>query len=384
MRTPLAVKIARRAYRVPVVDDRPRSEGYFLARYGTWIKWRNFMRVRSEWRAQRTRLAARPYIVRVEPTSACNLRCPLCPTGLRELDRRNANLTPETLERILQRCGEHALFVVLWMWGEPLLNKRLPELAAVCHRNGVGSEVSTHLSVQLTPDRIDALVRSGLDWLIVSNDATTPETYSKYRVGGDFGLVMDNLRAIVERRKALGSATPFIEWQFVPLRHNESEMAGVAELARRTGVDGVRFKPARLDKVGNRTFIGTVPVQLEQQWAPSDPALGHRLSPRHGAYHDFHCPFLWSSVSIYADGAMAPCCETTSARHDLANVFEADFAAIWNGESYARARRVALGRIEAPGDEATACHGCKVFHKPLAATTATAPDGMPCHSTSMP
>lgn len=366
MRTRLASMLSRRAYRKPVVDDRPHSELYFAMRYGNWSRLRNFLRVRRDWHAQRTNVRCRPYIVRVEPTTACNLHCPLCPTGTGELERRGPLLSPETLERILAECGREALFVILWMWGDPFLNKRLAELAAVCHRHGLGCETSTHLSLPLSEERIDALVRSGLDWLIVSNDAATPETYAQYRIGGDFELVMRNLRALVARKKALGSATPFIEWQFVPLRHNEHEMQDVLRLAAETGVDGVRFKPARLDKTRNLTFAGRIPIELDRQWAASDPALVHRPSPVHGAFHDFHCPFLWASVAIFADGSMAPCCETTSPTHDLGNLFRDGFEAIWNGPAYERARRVALGRLESPGDEDLACHGCKVFVKPQA------------------
>src|SRR5436305_7842375 len=101
MRTRLANLLARLAYRVPVVDDRPRSELYFAMRYGTWAKLRNYLRFRIDWAAQRTTVRCRPYIVRVEPTSACNLHCPLCPTGRGELDRRNTTMTPEALAAIL-------------------------------------------------------------------------------------------------------------------------------------------------------------------------------------------------------------------------------------------------------------------------------------------
>jgi MoaA/NifB/PqqE/SkfB family radical SAM enzyme len=366
MRSRLATYFARLGYRRAVIDDRPRSELYFALRYGSWSKIRNFLRVRRDYRAQRTTVECRPYIVRIEPTSACNLHCPLCPTGRGELDRPNTIMSPEALDRILSRCGEHALFAVLWIWGEPLLNKKLDQLAAVCRRHGIGSEVSTHLSLPLSEERIDSLVRSGLDWLIVSIDAATAATYEQYRIGGDFERVLANLRAIVARKKALRSATPFIEWQFVPLRHNEGEMQQAVKLAAEIGVDGVRFKPARLDKPENHTFVGDIPVQVERQWAASDPALVHRPLPGHGAFHDFHCPFLWASVSVYGDGSVAPCCETTSARDDLGNVLANDFESIWNGPTYHRARRAALGRMEQPGDDAVACKGCKVFRKPAA------------------
>lgn len=383
MRTRLAAGLTRLLYRHRVIGDRPRSRVYFTARYGTWAKLANYARMLLDHWLRRTTVRGYPYAIRVEPASVCNLKCPLCPTGAGEIERERVAMSAGTLDAILARCGRHALYAHLWVWGEPLLNKHLPDLVAVCRRHGIGSEVSSHLSLPLSTERIDALIRSGLDWLIVSNDAASAATYEKYRVGGSFDLVVRNMRAIVERKRALGSLTPFVEWQFVPLRHNEHEMDEAVRLAREFGVDGVRFKPARLDKTRNLTFQGLVPVDLSRQWAPKDPALFHEITPEHASYLDLHCRFLWGTVTVYADGSMAPCCETTAARDDLGNIFRQDFQSIWNGPGYVRARRVALGLAQGPEDEAVVCQGCKVFSKPLAkarparSATATDPIGVP-------
>jgi hypothetical protein len=65
------------------------------------------------------------------------------------------------------------------------------------------------------------LITAGLTWLIVSADAATPATYETYRRGGNFELVVANVRRFAARRRALGTRTPFLEWQFVPLRHTK-------------------------------------------------------------------------------------------------------------------------------------------------------------------
>jgi hypothetical protein len=196
----------------------------------------------------------------------------------------------------------------------------------------------------------------------VSCDAARAETYKQYRVGGDFELVISNLRRIVQRKRALDSLTPFVEWQFVPLRHNEHEMKAVQALARSVGVDGLRFKPARLDKTRELTFRGTIPPDL-LKWAPSRPELSHRIEDGAEAFDDNHCPFLWRSLTIHFDGAIAPCCETYKVKDDFAHLDD-DFLQVWNGPTYREARRVALG-IDLTADDARfPCYGCKVFRKP--------------------
>ncbi len=365
-RARIAHLVTKWLYRRCVVRDRPRSDLYYALRYGTWAKLVNYLRMRRDYHAMRTTVRSQPYIVRAEPISTCNLRCPLCPSGTGEIDRPTMAMSADTLDAIFAKCGRHALYANLWIWGEPMLNRHLADLAAVCRRHHVGSEVSTHLSLPLSEERIDALIRSGLDWLIVSNDAATASTYEKYRIGGSFERVIANFRAIVARKRALGSLTPFIEWQVVPLRHNEHEIEAVVRLAREIGVDGVRVKPARLDKTVRPGPEGLVTAEKVQQWAPSNPAYVHAITPERKSYLDFHCRFLWGMVSVYADGTMAPCCETMSTRDDLGNLFAQDFDAIWNGPSYVRARRIALGLASGPEEESSACHECLVFHKPLA------------------
>lgn len=361
----LAVLLTKRLYRYSVIGDRPRNRAYYVLRYGSWTKLVNYLRVRRDYRSRRTAVRGYPHSVRVEPVSACNLHCPLCPTGRGEVDRQRMAMSAETLDTILAKCGLHAFYVQLWLWGEPLLNKNLADLVAVCRRRGLGSEISSHLSLPLSQQRIDGLIQAGLDWLIVSNDAASAETYSQYRIGGSFDLVVRNMQEIVARKRALGSPTPFVEWQFVPFRHNQHEMDEARLLAREIGV-GLRFKPARLDKTRNLTFQGQIPIDLARQWEPNDPALVHITTPERNYYLDYHCTYLWGSVSVYADGAMAPCCETVMTRDDIGNIFSQEFEKIWNGPAYVQARRVALGLEDGADGKTIACSGCKVFKKPLA------------------
>lgn len=366
MRARLAHLWTKRLYREIVVSDRPLSDVYFALQYGTWAKFLNYLRMRVDYGQMRTTVRSQPYVVRVEPIGKCNLHCPLCPTGAGEVDRGAGAMSADVLDAILTRCGRHALYANLWIWGEPLLNRHLEDLVAVCRRHGVGSEVSSHFSLPLRTERLDALISSGLDWLIVSNDAASAPVYDQYRVGGNFDRVIQNLRAIVERKRVLGSRSPFVEWQFVPFRHNEHEIGEAHRMAREIGVDGLRLKPCRVDKTQFAGEPGNPPAQRLAQWAPSNPAQFHAIRPGRHSYIDFHCRFLWGMVTVYADGAMAPCCETTKRSDDLGNLFEQEFDQIWNGPAYVQARRVALGLAQTQDELASVCHACPIFRKPLA------------------
>jgi MoaA/NifB/PqqE/SkfB family radical SAM enzyme len=296
--------------------------------------------------------------------SACNLHCPLCPTGANEFDRPR-NVMPESVYRsILDELGEYLFYVRMYIWGEPLLNKNLWQLVALSEERGIGTEISTNLSVPLTDARIDQLIGAGLSWMIVSVDAASKEVYSIYRRGGDFDLVLANTRRIVERKRLLGAKTPYLEWQFIPMRHNEHELEDVVRLGREIGIDGVRYKPLRLDKIEERGASGSGMRSLIERWQPANARLSHIDRDAASGYHDFHCPFLWGHATVHADGGIAPCCETHLPKHDGGHLHEGSFMAQWNNDAFQRMRRVALGQIVDDKDRATPCMTCKVFAKP--------------------
>jgi hypothetical protein len=55
-----------------------------------------------------------------------------------------------------------------------------------------------------------------------------PGHIQRYRVRGNFGEVLDHLKAILEYRRSEGSRTPVIEWQYVVMKHNEFQMGRLA------------------------------------------------------------------------------------------------------------------------------------------------------------
>lgn len=357
----IAYRLTRLRYRRLVVSDTPRSKPLFLLCYGTLTKLANLLRAHREYKALNSTISTYPYSIRIEPVSACNMACPLCPTGTGEIDRDKKLFPVALFQRLLDELGKYVIETHLWVWGEPLLHKHLSELIGTATSAGVGTEVSTNLGIKLSDDDIDRLILSGLSWLIVSIDGTSKETYERYRIKGDFDLVIRNLGRIAERKRALGRLLPFVEWQLVPNKYNEHEIPGLLEFARARGADGARLKPIRLDKVKGRSFAGRIASSFIETWLPTKSEWTHSLSEVTHAYHDFHCPFLWGHFTVYPQGSVAPCCETISAADDLASLAHSAALPIWRGAALQEARRAAIGRASNPN---SACARCQVFAKP--------------------
>lgn len=74
-------------------------------------------------------------------------------------------------------------YVILWSWGEPLLNPEIYRMIKYCEERNILSVTSTNLN-KFSRENARDLVESGLDALIIALDGIAEETYSKYRIGG--------------------------------------------------------------------------------------------------------------------------------------------------------------------------------------------------------
>src|SRR5262249_19248598 len=120
------------------------------------------------------------------------------------------------------------------------------------------------------PVNINDFISSGLDYVTVSLDGVTQESYEQYRVRGDLAEGFDNLRRLVAAKKALNSKTPFVEWQFIVFKHNEHEMAAARKLAAEIGVDLLRFVSPGMQPEDLHNSA------LQEKWMPDNPLYWER------------------------------------------------------------------------------------------------------------
>src|SRR3989337_1283827 len=171
----------------------------------------------------------------IDPVDICNLHCPLCPTGQGRNDRSKGKMSFENFRKIIDELGAYLYRVDLHNWGEPLLNDELDKMISYAQTHNIQVRVSSNLNVI---DRMKAkkLVKSGLDVLIASIDGASQETYSQYRVGGQFDKVTSGIKLITEIKKELNTSKPSIIWQFLVMRHNEHEIVAAENMAKELDV----------------------------------------------------------------------------------------------------------------------------------------------------
>jgi MoaA/NifB/PqqE/SkfB family radical SAM enzyme len=306
----------------------------------------------------------------IDVTNICNLKCPLCPTGMGAPGRPKGMMPLAMFKRVIDEMGKYLISVDLFNWGEPLLNKEIYEMVAYAHKHHIVTSISTNLNY-LPGNSAERLITSGLDILILSIDGASQEVYEKYRVGGNFSKVIDNITAFVKKKRQLGVDHPYIYWQFLVMKHNEHEIETAREMAAELGVDKIAFDHAYLPVATRREAMNWLPMdskyhrynleELEKVWdAQEDQKELLESANESVILEDFkrriNCSWLWTQATINCDGSLSPCCAIFEPAGDFGNLSHESFKNVWNNEKYKASRHFSLtGEVKGP---VTICMKC--------------------------
>lgn len=269
-----------------------------------------------------------PISISFEPTTSCNLRCPECPSGLRQFTRPTGMLNPEFFNKTIDEIYKDVMYLIFYFQGEPYLNPTFLEMVKYAHDRGIYTATSTNAHY-LTEEKAKKTVESGLDRLIISIDGTTQEVYQQYRRGGKLEKVLQGARNIVKWKKELKSKTPFIFFQFLVVRPNEHQIEEVKKLGKEIGVDQVRFKTAQVYDYENDPNQ-LIPTNEKYSRYKKDKEGDVKINSGMNNY----CWRLWHANVITWDGLVVPCCFDKDATHQLGNLKGENFKDIWHNENY--------------------------------------------------
>jgi radical SAM protein with 4Fe4S-binding SPASM domain len=270
-----------------------------------------------------------PYVLTIEPTNCCNLSCPQCDTGAGLLQRRKGFLDLELYEKILVEHHRSLLYLLLYDQGEPLLHPNYTHLIQIAKAHRICITCSSNGVLVADKDIATNLVASGLDNMIISLDGLSPETYSRYRQGGDLDKVVQGIHNLVAAKRKRTSRTPRLLIQFLVMKHNEHERAELPTRARRWGVDGVLFKSVQVrNETDAETFLPHEEKYRRYRHSHQGWVVKGRPSP--------FCDRLWYSGVVHWDGSIVPCCFDKDNHHLLGLYQDSSWRSLWHGEKMAQ------------------------------------------------
>ena len=268
-----------------------------------------------------------PFSLSIEPTTACNLGCPECPSGLKQFSRPTGKLDLELHQKMLEEVKRHVFYINYYFQGEPFLHPQFLELIKEAKRNKIYTATSTNAHF-IDYKKAEEIANSGLDRLIISIDGISQSTYEQYRVHGQLNKVLEATAHLVSAKKELGRNTPYLIFQILAVAPNENEIEDVLQLGKELGVDEVRIKTAQLYdyKNGHPLMPENESYSRYRKKADGTYTLKYKL----GNY----CWRMWSGSVFTWDGKLVPCCFDKDAEHQLGDIKNQTFRSIWKSEGY--------------------------------------------------
>lgn len=295
--------------------------------------------------ARDTELAVGPPIgMLCELTHRCPLQCPYCSNPV-ELDRPARELSTQEWCGVLEQAGRLGVLQVHLSGGEPAVRRDLEQIVAAAADAGIYSNLIT-AGVNVTRDRLHALLDAGLDHVQLSMQAAEPVVGD--RVGGMRGGHERKL-AFAEHVREAGAP---LTVNAVLHRQNLDQLPAMIELAEAMGAG--RLEAAHVQYYGwayrNRAALMPTRAQLETATATVEAARARLkgimqidyVVPDYYARRPKPCMGGWGRqvLNVTPVGEVLPChAAQTIPELEFDNVREKALADIWyRGQAFERFR----------------------------------------------
>lgn len=266
--------------------------------------------------------------MRLEASTICQLRCAGC--GFQRGGEDDLGRGYLTFENFKLFCEMNPFIneIELSNWGELFLNPDLVKIMYEAKARGIKLFASNGSNFNTVSDeQMRAMVDTGFEAITLSIDGASQETYSKYRIGGDFDKVIENVRKIQRYKAKENTKLPKLKWQYILMEHNELEIGKAKKLAKELGIN-IEFKynwDAEYHPI-NREYIMKETGLTELTRAEYVAANG--VPP-----YDIICRNFILKTQINWDGRLLGCCDQKYACFDV-NVFEVGLEAAMKSPKY--------------------------------------------------
>lgn len=279
-----------------------------------------------------------PKFFLIETINWCNARCIMC--GIDFSKKRKAIMSDNLFGKITSEIAEHSCHVekvLLYLYGEPLLDKKLPSRIEMMKKAGVKKvNISTNASL-LNQHTATQIISAGLDEIHIGIDSLKKDTFEAIRPRLKFEMVYDNVVNFIRLRNQLNPSLAIrIQMILQDLNYQEAD-----SLTR-------HWIPLL-----NRN--DQVVVQKVHNWGATVKAM--EFGDKDTA-NNIPCISLWGTFCIHVDGEVGLCCVDTNSDFMLGNVASQTITEIWAGDLLKRMREK---HISGCRNEISICNGCTVW-----------------------
>ena len=292
-------------------------------------------------------------------TDYCNHKCIFCNTEFATADTtRIHTMDPHVLLRFLKEAKEAGLKAVTLVGsGEPLLHPQIEDILYGIHE--IGLDIGIFTNASRMPERVRNAVLETCTFIRCSVNASNgTEHETVHQVKNEFDKVVENIRALVLKKKELGQELPTIGAQFVFYEENYGSMEAAAKLWKEVGVDYFEIKPL-IEGEGSSVGIKVFPaedkeaVKRQMELAKRQEDEFYKIYAKYNQYEKTVgekprkyriCYGHALDPNLWSDGNMYLCSNQEHEKDIIGNIYESSFMEIWNGEK--RKKRIRQIRVD--------------------------------------
>tara|TARA_B100000787_G_scaffold160969_1_gene140399 strand:- start:1276 stop:2472 length:1197 start_codon:yes stop_codon:yes gene_type:complete len=250
-----------------------------------------------------------PPNIQIEPTSVCNLRCIMCYQSDKTFSGKSngfmGNMKLDLFKKIIDEIEGKVEGVTFASRGEPTLNPELDKFLDYCDGKFLALKLNTNATL-LDEKKINMLLSSDLQQLVLSIDEKDKENYEKIRVNAKFEVIMKNLEMLKNIRER---------------NYKKSKL--------RIRISGVKVNTSQNVEVHNEFYKEFADEVALINYAPWESAYDDPENEIEEA-----CSELYRMMYVWHDGKVNPCDFDYKSLLSKWNVKDDSIKSIWNSDYY--------------------------------------------------
>lgn len=275
--------------------------------------WDEYLKFRQSFRndANEEKEIDFPIYIVVEPSVICNLRCTMCFQNDDELRKSGGGCMDVDLwKKVIDEAVENGCkALTIAGRGEPLINKHIVEMLDYLKDKFLEIKLNTN-GLLMNDDVIRSILRNNI-CVVFSAEGSNEVEYLNVRKGGDFNVLVDNIKRFHQLRK--------IEF---PDSISKSRICGVAFDSINT-TKYYEFWAEIVDEVAI--------TQYEER----KDTYNNKITTQRN-----RCARLWQRIYVWCDGDISPCDVDYLKKLTMGNVNNNSIREIWNGRDFMKIRRL--------------------------------------------
>jgi radical SAM protein with 4Fe4S-binding SPASM domain len=258
------------------------------------------------------------------------------------MTRKKDTMSMELYKKIVDDAAQIGIKELgLSNYGEPLLDKFLFERIEYAKSKGMQVGLTDNGTLLGRNDNVVRLLNSNPDWIEISIDGVTKQTYEKIRVGAKFEDLVDGFTKLVtERGKKNGNPAIYISC-----------------VVQAENYDEIRSNKKRINKIfEGADYIGFNP--MDTRVGDKDKSLPSGIdfrTPAKRIKYNYPCRRPFNTIIVLVDGSVALCCLDYDGKVRLGDLNVQSIKEVWNTERYKKIRSL---QLEGSGRQIEICKNC--------------------------